>query len=394
MSSPSQPGHHYLSPTMFLAYGWAYGFTVFAALVGLSATRLWLAQLTWPAVVLGYGALFAFLVGLRPVLLDLTADLGIREKVGIFVLIVAIFASPKLATPRATLIDCLIVLQFPLAVLLLRRENFMRLYAANFMLVALSVFVEWQTGGGGFEWAAWLPVFVVGCFAADRFFLELDRYPNIEARPFFRPLLLGLGYAAVSLAGGFVLYLLTPDLALARPATTAQPLVEQRGGAQTVSFDALYELVWDTLILMILIVAALVVIQWLKRKYRRTEVEAERAMGGGVMRMVRKIMRATPRPPQMERGFSPREQIMRGYWSWCDELERFGLVRVPAATPREFARTIAGNNQTVAAPVAEATALFEWAKYDRRELTRTDADRFFAHSRSVIETLLQSAKAR
>ena len=393
MTAPSQPGHHYLSATAFLAYGWAYGFTVFAALVGLSSARLWLAQMAWPAVALGYGALFAFVVGLRPVLLDMTADLGIREKAGIFVLILAIFAGPKLAVPRATLIDCLLALQIPLAALLLRRENFMRLYAANFMLVALSVFVEWETEGGGFEWAVWLPVFVAGCFAADRFFLELDRYPNIEAWPFFRPLAIGLGYTVVSLAGGFVLYILTPDLALARPSTAAQPLVEQRGGTHTVSFDALYELVWDTLILMVLIVAALVIIQWLKRKYRRSEIEAERAMGGGVMRMVRKILRAAPRPPQMVRGFSPREQILRGYWSWCDEMERFGLVRAPAATPREFARAIAGNSPTAAGPATEATALFEWAKYDRRDLTRADADAFFARSRSVIETLLESAKA-
>jgi len=381
---------HYLSPTMFLAYAWAYGFTVFSALVGLETTRIWASWLTWPAVVFGYGALFAVVIGFRPILLDLVADLDLREKLGILVLQAVLFVTPKLTMRHASLIDCLIVIQVPFVALLLRRENFLRLYTANFLLVALSAFVAWQKWHGGFEWAACLVVFLAGCFAADHFFFELDRYPSIAARPVRRPLLLGAEYAAAALVGGSLLYLVTPELAVAERSAAAPTIVEQPGGPTTISFHTLLQLVWETFILLILIVVALAILQWLKRKYRRGQTDEESTMGGGVMRMVRKIIRPTPKPPQMPRGFSPREQILRGYWAWCDELERFGLVRMPVMTPKEFAQGLARSNQAIASPATELTQLFEWAKYDRRDLARGDAEAFFNHSRQVIEVLLTS----
>ncbi|KPL08562.1 hypothetical protein AMJ85_08435 [candidate division BRC1 bacterium SM23_51] len=384
---------HYFSAPMFLAYGWACAFTAFSAAVGLSATRLWPAWLTWPAVLLGFGALFALVIGLRPILLDLTSDLGIREKLGVFLLHVLIFFGPKLASPRASLIDCLIALQVPLVVLLIRRENFMRLYGVNFLLVALAAFVSWQTERGGFEWAACLPVFLACCFAGDYFFLELDRYPDVTARPAGRSFLLGIEYGAISLVGGLVLYAVTPAMATADRAAVARPVVQRPGGVQTVSLDALIRLVWDTFLLLILIVVALAILQWLKRKFRRGEAGQESEMGGGVMRMVRRAVRPRPRPPQMPRGFSPREQILRGYWAWCDELERFGLGRAPVATPKEFARTVVRFERAAARSVGDLTRLFEWAKYDRRDLTRGDAEAFFAHSRRVIEIMLASAQS-
>lgn len=384
---------HYFAPTMFLAYGWAYTFTVFSAAVGLSATRLWSEWLTWPAIVLGFGAMFTLVAGLRPILLDLTSDLGIREKLGVFLLHVLFFAGPKLATSRATLIDCLIALQIPLVALLIRRENFLRLYCVNFLLVALGAFVSWQTAGGGFEWAICLVVFLSCCFAADHFFLELDRYPDIAARPAGRPLLLGIKYAAASLAGGGILYAVTPALAVIHRSPAAGPVVQRRGGVQTVSLDTLIQLVWDSFILMILIVVALAILQWLRKKYRQSETDLESEMGGGVMRMVRKAVHPRPKPPRMPRGFSPREQVLRGYWAWCDELEQFGLFRAPVATPKEFARTVTRSARAVAEPAGDLTQLFEWAKYDQRDLTHADAEAFFAHSRRVIEILLASAQA-
>ena len=393
MTSETRSISHYLSPTMLLAYLWAYTFTVFSVLVGLQTTRIWPSWLTWPAVVFGFGAVFALAIGLRTVLLDLTAGLDLRERFGIFLIQVALFFTPKLTIRNATLIDCLIVLQVSFAALLLRRENFLRLYAANFLLVALSVFVAWQKWGGGFEWAAGLILFLAGCFVADQFFLEIDRYPNIAARPVKRPLWLGIQYAVAALAGGSLLYLLTPDFPVVEPsAETAPTVVEHPAGVQTVSFQALTRLIWDTLILMVLVIAALALLQWLKRKYRRKQTDEEATIGGGVMRMVRKIIRLAPKPPQMPRGFSPREQILRGYWAWCDELGRFGLARSAEATPKEFAHLLSRNNPAIGSPVAALTQLFEWAKYDRRALCRGEAEAFFAHARQVIETLLAAAK--
>jgi len=383
-AAEEHPRLHYLSPCLVLAYAWAYAFTVFATLVGLTATHIWSAKMTWLAVTMGFGALFALVVGLRPLVIALIEDLGIREKMGIFLLLGMLFVSPKLITPRATLIDCLIVLQIPLVAQLVKRENFLQLYGVNFLLVCLGTFVAWQTEGGGFEWAGALVVCLAGCFAADRFFLELERYPNLAAQPVGRPLLLGIQYGAVALIGGTLLYLVTPELAMAPRAETARTVVGRPGGAQTLSLRTLWDLAWQTVLLMVLIIATLAVLQWLKKKYRRTEGGKDSAIGDGVMRMVRKILRPTPRPPQMRRGFSPREQILRGYWAWCDEMERFGLVRRPEMTPKEYARAIAQTERQVASPVGELTGIFEQAKYDRREPAARQVEDFFGRSRQVI----------
>jgi len=392
MTADEQPRIRYISTSMLLAYAWAYAFTVFATLVGLNATRTWPMQMLLPAVVFGYAALFALVVGFRPILIALIEDLGLREKMGLFVLHGLLFLTPKLSSPRATLMDCLIVLQVPLVGLLVKRESFLRLYAVNFLLVALSAFVEWQTEEGGFELAAALVVFVAGCFAADRFFLELDRYPTVAVRSAVRALLLGMQYAAAALAGGTLLYLVTPELTVVQHTDVGPPVVARPGGAQTFSLDALWEVAWQTFLLMIVIVVALALLQWLKKRYQGHEADRDSAMGGGVMKMVRKMIRPTPRPPQMKRGFSPREQILRGYWSWCDEMERFGLVRSPDTTPKEFAQAVTKNEGKVAAPTGELTRIFERAKYHRCELTRDDVQQFFDHSRNVIETLLASSK--
>lgn len=380
--------------TLLLAYGWAYAFTAFATLIGLSATRMWPAWVTWPAVLIGYGVLFVVVMAARPFLLDLLADLGLREKFGIFIGHVLVCLAPRMATPRATVIDCLIALQVPLVLFLLRRENFIRLYCVNFMLVALSIFLVWRGGGGGFDLAIGLAIFLAGCFAADHFFLEIDRYPQMAARPFGRPVLAAVKYGTLSLAGGGVLYALTPELALADRTSLDAAVVEAPGGVQSVSFQALFDLVWDSFILMVLIIAALAVVQYLKRKYGRRDAAEDVETGTGVMRMVRKVIHPRPRPPEMARGFSPREQILRGYWAWCDEMERFGLVRAANVTPKEYASTLSRIGRSVASPVASLTGIFERAKYDRSDPTRQEANSFFEHSRRVIEILLASMQKR
>jgi hypothetical protein len=75
-------------------------------------------------------------------------------------------------------------------------------------------------------------------------------------------------------------------------------------------------------------------------------------------------------------------------------MERFSLVRTPEKTPKEFARMLEWKNQSIAPPIEALTQLFEWAKYDRRDLTRADAEAFFAHSRRVIDTLLAASQMR
>jgi len=384
----------YFTPPMLLAYGWAYGFTVFAASIGLRSSRVWPVWLTLPAVFLGFGALFAIVIGLRPVLNDLTAGLEIREKLGLFILHGLFFIGPKLATPRASLLDCLVALQVPLVVFLIRRENFVRLYAVDFFIAAIGIFTAWHTDRGGFGWAAALVVFLVGCFVADRFFFELERYPAVEARPFGRPLLLAGKYAALSLLGGVLLYALTPQFATARRTATSRPVVHYPGGVQAVSPDALVRLVWDSFILMVLIVIALALVQWLKRKFGGSDEGEDSAMGGGVMRMVRKVIKPRPAMRAMARGFSPREQILRGYWAWCDEMERFGLARSADMTPKEFARVVAGRDPSAAPYVGELTRLFEWAKYDRRDLGQGDVETFFERSRRVIGIFMAALQSR
>ncbi|MCX8038361.1 MAG: DUF4129 domain-containing protein [Candidatus Sumerlaeia bacterium] len=385
---------HFWNPTVYLAYLWAYGFTVFATLAGLGATRLWPEQITWPIVLIGFGVLFAAVAAFRPLLIELGESLGLREKLGLFLLAGLLFVSPKLVWRQATLIDCLIVLQVPLVMSLIRREGFVRLYTINFLLAALSAFVLWQTEKGGFEVAAPLVVFFAGCFTADRWFFELDRFPQVEKRPFLRPLRLGVEYGAVALAGGTVLYLMTPRLTVVERVRAPARVVEHPGGVRTLTYDALFDLVWQTFLLLVLIVAALAVLQYLKRKYRRPEEGEDTAAGESVLRMVRRIIRPTPRPPDIPRGFSPREQILRGYWAWCDEMERFGLARLPVMTPKEFAGAVARNHPPVAAPVGRLTAIFEAAKYDRRPLAGADVEGFFACAREVIESLLVSKGTR
>jgi len=281
-------------------------------------------------------------------------------------------------------------LQIPLVALLLHRESFLRLYVINFVLASLGIFIAWQTERGGFGWASCLLIFVTCCFTADNFFFQLDRYPRPNAQPSARPLLLGIGYGLASLLGGLMLYAITPQLKLVSRTAREVAVVQRRGGGQDVAVGALVELVWQTFAIMVALIVALAFLQWLKKKYARTKEGEATSLGGGVMKMVKKIMRPTPRPPEIPRGFSPREQILRGYWAWCDEMERFGLMREASATAKEFAQVVAQANRSLGSPVSDLTALFEHAKYNKADPTRADVESFFARSRLVVETLLSS----
>lgn len=394
MTSTRDPILHYLHPTLFLTYGWAYGFTVFSTLLGVHASsgrHPWPEWVAWPLVVFGFAACFAVVIGLRPVLLDLAADLGVREKLGLIFLHMLIFIAPRSLSLRATLIDCLIALQVPMALLLLSRASLTRLYVVNFLIVSLSVFFLWTTDRTGFLWAACLPVFVCGCFAADHFFFEIDRYPTIDERPFLRPLLLSFKYAVVAVAGGGVLYALTPALTLAESRGGRGAIDLRSSGGQPLSNEVMLRLIWDTFILLVLLVIALAVLQYLKRRFQRHGQAESADLGGGVMKMVRKVIQPRPKAPEMPRGFSPREQILRGYWSWCYEMERFGLVRDDSMTPKEYADRVIRGDQRASEPVETLTNLFESAKYDQRAIPREDAEAFFEKSRHVIDAFLTKA---
>jgi hypothetical protein len=383
-----------LSPTLVLAYAWACGFAIFAAYAGFTATRTWIHPPVWPTV-FAYLAIVLAVMLLRPFLIDVTADLGLREGLGLFLLHALIFATPKLIwSDRATLIDCLIALQIPVLGLLLRRENFVRLYLVNFLILCLSIFVQWESNQGGFEWAVGLCVFLAGSFAADRFFLELDRYPDVESRPFFLPLYLGLKYALVALAGGGALYAITPQLPVVEPPPPQEALDIGPGGARTISVESLLSLAWNMLILLTLMLLALVLIRYLRKRFQGADAGEDVKMSKSAQRVFERKGSPARKPPDEPRGFSPREQILRGYWAWCDDVQRFGLLRRVHETPKEFARAILGRNEAVAEQVGVLTRLFEYAKFSAREMTGEEADAFHENTRRAIDILLQAGQKK
>jgi len=382
-----------VAPPLLLAYGWAWAFSVFAATAGLSASQRGPIPLSVPVLIFGFGFIVAVVLALRTFLLDMTADLGVRESLALFLLHALFFMAPQFAwSSRATLIDSLVALQLPLLALLLRRSNFLRLYLVNFILVALAAFLHWQTGRRGFEWAVPAPAFLIFCFTADRFFFQTQRYPETGTQPVGLPLWLGAKYAAVSLAGGALLYAITPSFATIPRAAPARPVVEYPDGAVNISTESLVALLWDAFLLMVMIVVALLAVRWIRKKFHRVAENGAVEMSGKARQMVPKPVPAPPRQPDGPRGFSPREQILRAYWAWCDDMERFGLRRMESATAKEFARDVTRGHDTVVPMVEQLTRLFESAKYSTRNLAAADAETFLDQSRRALDILIDSVE--
>lgn len=343
-------------------------------------------QLYFYILFLFYLLLFLLVTLYRPFLLDLTASLQYRERLGIFFVHLAFFALPQSYLKQSNLIVGLAVLNLPLIFFLLRPHNFCYFYLNNILIFLLGLFYTSRFPILAF----WLfSNILLITFIIDNVAFKFDKYATtldkVNWTVLIKPTLWGVLFVSIST---FFLSIFTPELVprrlyiLKSPATSTystQPL-------KPLDETTILELTFSLFLLIVTVFFLLALLNWINKKLRRRRSpDTALLKPSSTIAHFKKILRDT-----FARSFKisladPRSAIIYYYNALCEEMAHLDLKREPYITPKDYEVILREKFHTLNDVLVYLRKTFELAKYSTLTLTENDAQTYLHNSEFFIQ---------
>lgn len=333
-----------------------------------------------------YLFLFLLVTLYRPFLLDLTASLQYRERLGIFFIHLAFFALPQSYLKHSNIIVGLSVLNIPLIFFLLRPHNFCYFYLNNILIFLLGLFYT-----SSFPiFAFWLFInILLITFIIDNVAFKFEKYATtlekIDWRVLGKPILWGILFVSIST---FSLSIFTPELetrrlyilkSLATTTYSAKPL-------KPLDETTLLELAFSLFLLIVIVFVLLALLNWINKKLRRRRSpDSALLKPSSTIAHFKKILRDT-----FARSFrislaDPRSAIIYYYNALCEEMAHLDLKREPYITPKDYEVILREKFHPLNDVLGYLRKTFELAKYSTVPLTENDAQTYLQQSEFFIQ---------
>ncbi|MCX7766303.1 MAG: DUF4129 domain-containing protein [Candidatus Sumerlaeia bacterium] len=335
-----------------------------------------------------YLFLFILVIIYRPLLLDLTASLQYRERLGIFFIHLAFFALPQTYLRQSNVIVGLSVLNLPLIFFLLRPHNFCLFYLNNILIFLLGLFYSSRLPILAF----WLfNNILLITFIIDNIAFKLEKYvtslEKIDWTVFSKPALWGMLFVSIST---FLLNLFTPELVPRQLYILKSSAISTHSAPPLKPLDekTILELAFSLFLLIISVFVLLAMLNWINKKLRRRPKHSALLKPSSTIAHFKKILRDT-----FARSFrislaDPRSAIIYYYNALCEEMAHLDLKREPYTTPKDYEAILRKQFYPLAEVLGYLRRTFELAKYSTATLTEKDAQSY----QQTSEFFIQKAK--
>jgi hypothetical protein len=374
------------------------GFAFLNCVMALLIAFQWLGEIGY-GVALGLGVLcfVGFIISrvIKILLLDFYRQLQYREKFLAFLMHAAVVVCPYFFLglrkfgfqPASSIVFSLllVVLSFQA----IDRLHYGRIQAVTMLLVFLACF-RGDPAPSPLMLAVWFPLFLLGVrFSHLAFRLEeFGEGRGIDLGGALRRSLAPCGLALVAGIAGYLLplWLLSPPgWTIKSVDLTPQPAVH------AVPMGDWTSLLWRGIVLILIIVATLIFMNWVDQKLRSRKQGTPLVdeIGGSAA----KTFRYDSLPEEklsVEQSAGPREIILTAFSQFQDRLSRIDMGRKEDETVADYFLRLERMTGVMSALEAMGSTPFNQACYDDHEPTAEDADHFVKLIDSKLEELRSS----
>jgi len=314
----------------------------------------------------------AVLIGmvLQDVLADFFRQFHYGERFAFLLIHVLVFCIPIVLFMRFFLSFCLLSLNLFLALTLVNRQSFTRLYASNLFLMSMVILKQpgvspiWILGGF---------LLIASCMSLDYFYFKASDYGESRGMPPIEFRRIAFKYVLPPvLLGIFLFWTLPPifrqyrfqGIHLDIPASRLQLPPKE-----------LSRLVLNTVILTVLFMIGLALLYWLRKKLKGRKPPTVIRMKG-VMTRVQKFVKEKILHPKGKKGMGPKDRLILEYNRFCMEMRDAGYPRESSRTPFEYSRMLEAPSGDLWETVEKITHIFQDVMYGNRDVEETDVVRF------------------
>ena len=374
----------YYHPYILALYGWMYLLTAWLAHTSIIHQLRYDPLLVMPFVHLGIAAVFLLVMVFRVPIMDLWKGFNLREQFGFFLIAAAFFFSPKIIFHGgARWLDCLLALQFPLALLMVNGAGFARVFVNTLLILTAWCLENFRNVDAALITVALALLALCICFALDYYAQRYEKLQDEDLHPladfagfrewFMRLFKIHWTAAQIylcTLALSLGAYWITPKSD--RLPVYAEVKIEERTQQQYVqprslSREEMTYIVYYTGGMMIAVMGLLVLLFYVRRFQKRggEQNEGEMIIAAAGVKFEKRT--DLERLRKMTRPDSPREALLQHYYNFCEAIGGRTRYREEFQTAGEYRKTLDGCLPELREQLQLITAEFESAKYDQSE---------------------------